>query len=44
MENIDQINDMKEKLDDFASSITGQTIQEDQENVYEPSQESVKVS
>ena len=45
MENIDQINDMKEKLNDLASTFTEQlTIHEDQEKVYEPSQESVKVS
>jgi len=45
MENIDQINDMKEKLNDLASTFTEQlTIHEDQEKVYEPSQESVKSS
>jgi len=45
MENIDQINDMKEKLNDLASTFTEQlTIHEEQEKAYEPSQESVKVS
>jgi len=45
MENIDQINDMKEKLNDLASTFTEQlTIHEEQEKAYEPSQESVKSS
>lgn len=44
MENIEQINDIKEKLNNLTSTFNECTIHEEIERGHVPSQESVKVS